>query len=212
MFKDAWPGSEGVCEGIASRAGGSRVPHASVRHVPGGSSAAPRGACETLDGGGARGISRLVQPDVGRGAHGCRWGDIPRGTTISRGTSCRSASIDTGLGGGPPPHDNAPRGATARTAGRERLRGGPLDRLVLAGMALPDQQAHGREREGTAGMAHAKVADVHTALRQDVWEAPAETRHAVEGGGTEAGTAHLPVSDGDSDLSTLFRTKNYAAF
>jgi hypothetical protein len=42
------------------------------------------------------------------------------------------------------------------------------------------------------------VADVHTALRQDVWEAPAETRPAVEGGGTEAGTAHLPVSDGDS--------------
>ena len=64
-------------------------------------------------------------------------------------------------------------------------------------MALHAQQAHGREREGTAGLEQANVADVHTAIRQDVVEEPAETRQAVEAGGTEAGTADCPGGAGD---------------
>jgi len=69
--------------------------------------------------------------------------------------------------------------------------------LALAGVALPDQQADGREREGTAGMEKAKMPDFHEALGQDMLEEAAETLHAVEVGGAEAGTAHFPVGEGD---------------
>ena len=54
-----------VLEGIASREGGYRVPHTMVRHGHGGLRGAPRRVGETLEGGGAPGISRLVQPDAG---------------------------------------------------------------------------------------------------------------------------------------------------
>ena len=114
----------------------------------------------------------------------------------SAGTSCHSAGIDEGPGGGPYPHDDAHRGATDRTAGRERWRG-VLDRLVIAGVGLYDQQADGRERDGTAGMEKAEVADFHKAIGQDMLEEPAEKLYAVEAGGAEAGTAHFPGGEGD---------------
>ena len=50
------------------------MPHASVRYAPGGISEAPRGACETLEGGDAPGISRLGQSDAGMWAHGALGG------------------------------------------------------------------------------------------------------------------------------------------
>jgi hypothetical protein len=45
---------------------------------------------------------------------------------------------------------------------------------------LPDQPADGREREGTAGMEQAEVADFHEAVRQDMLEEPAEKLDDVE--------------------------------
>ena len=112
-------------------------------------------------------------------------------------TSCRSAGIDKGAGGGPQTHDDAHRGATGRTAGHARGRGRALWRLAIAGVALHDQQADGRERDGTAGMEQAEVADFHEAIGQDMLEEPAEKLHDVEVGGAEAGTAHFPVGEGD---------------
>ena len=41
------------------------------------------------------------------------------------------------------------------------------------------------------------MADLHEALGQDVLKEPAKKLHAVEVGGAEAGTTHLPVSEGD---------------
>ena len=98
-------------------------------------------------------------------------------------TSCRSAGIDKGLGGGPQTHDDAHRCATGRTAGRERWRGRARWRLAIAGVCLHDHQADGRERDGTAGMEKAEVADFHEAVGQDMLEEPAEKLHDVEVGG-----------------------------
>ena len=67
--------------------------------------------------------------------------------------------------------------------------------LSLGG--LHHQQAEGREREGTAGMEKAEVANFHKAIGQDVLEEPAEKLHDVELGGAEAGTADFPVGEGD---------------
>ena len=58
-------------------------------------------------------------------------------------------------------------------------------------------QADGRERDGTAGMEKAEVADFHEAIGQDMLEEPAEKLHDVEVGGAEACTAHFPVGEGD---------------
>ena len=55
--------------------------------------------------------------------------------------------------------------------------------MALAGLSLHDHQADGREREGTAGMEKAKVADFHKAIGQDVLEEPPEKLHDVEVGG-----------------------------
>jgi hypothetical protein len=174
-----------------------REPHTVVRHSHGGISGAPRGICETLEGGGAPGIGRLGLPDADLWAHGCRACATPSRITIVRSTSCRSAGIDQGRGRGPHPHDDVHRYATGRTAGRARLRGRALGRLVLAGVSLPHQQADGREWDGTAGMEKAEVADLHEALGQDVLEEPAEKFHDVELGGAEAGTPHFPGGEGD---------------
>ena len=146
---------------------------------PWGISEAPRGACETLEGGDAPCISRLGQSDAGMWAHGCRWGDILWRTPSSRGTSCHSARIDKSPGGGPYPHHDAHRGATDRTAGRERLRGVCWIGWSSLGWALPDQPAAGRERDGTAGMEHAEVADFHASPQARHAEEPAEKLHAV---------------------------------
>ena len=69
--------------------------------------------------------------------------------------------------------------------------------MALAGVALHDHQADGRERDGTAGMEKAEVADFHEAIGQDMLEEPAEKLHDVEVGGAWAGTAHFPVGEGD---------------
>ncbi len=64
-------------------------------------------------------------------------------------------------------------------------------------MSLPNHQADGRERDATTGMEKAEVADFHEAIGQDVLEEPAEKLHDVELGGTWAGTAYVPVGEGD---------------
>ncbi len=173
------------------------MPHTRVRQSHGGISGAPRGVCETLEGGGAPGISRLVLPDADLWAHGCRECATPGRITIVRGTSCRSAGIDKGPGRGPHTHDDLHRYATGRTADHERGRGLALCRLVLAGVSLPDQEADGRERDGTAGMEKAEMPDFHEALGQDMLEEPAEKFHDIEVGGAGACTAHFPVGEGD---------------
>jgi hypothetical protein len=128
------------------------------------------------------------------GAVGCA---TPGRITIVRETSCRSAGIDKGAVCSPQAHDNTHRGATGRTAGRKRLRGLALGRLAIAGVSLHDQQADGRERDSTAGMEQAEVANFHEAIGQDVLEEPAEKFHAVEVGRAEACTAHFPGGEGD---------------
>ena len=168
------------------------MPHEGVRRGPRGSRGAPRCVGETLEGGCAPDLSCLMLPDAGMRAHGCRWWATPCRTTLIRAPSCRSAGIDTGAGGDPHPHHDAHRGATGRTVGRERGRGHALWWPAIAGMALYDQEAAGRERDGTAGMEQAEVADFHKAIGQDMLEEPAETLSAVEAGGAEAGTAHCP--------------------
>jgi hypothetical protein len=80
------------------------------------------------------------------------------------------------------------------------LRRGALWRRASAGVDRHDHAAEGREREGTACMEHAALADFHAARRQDRRTEPAETCDAVTGGGAEAGTAHCPGSDGDGTV------------
>ena len=60
------------------------------------------------------------------------------------------------------------------------MRGLGRRRLALAGVSLPNHQADGREREGTAGMEKAEVADFHEAVRQDMLEEPADTLYDVK--------------------------------
>ena len=57
-------------------------------------------------------------------------------------------------------------------------------------MGLPEHQAEGVRRDGTACMEQAARTDWHAAIGHDVREAPAETLHAVEVGGAWACPAH----------------------
>ena len=84
-------------------------------------------------------------------------------------------------------------GQRAARGGGGRAHGGS----ALAGVSLHDHQADGRERDGTAGMEKAEVADFLKAIGQDVLEEPAEKLHDVEVGGAWACTAHFPVGEGD---------------
>ena len=143
------------------------------------------------------GISRLVLLDAGMRAHGCHWCATPCHPTIVRGTSCRSAGIDKGPGGGPHTHDDAHRCATGRTAGRERGRGRARERLARAGVSRHNHQADGRQREGTARMEKADMPDFHKAIGEDVLKEAAEKLHAVEVGSTWACTAHFSVGERD---------------
>jgi hypothetical protein len=196
-FKEAPHASQAVFEGIASREGGESVPHDGVKQDHGGISGAPRGVGETREDRGAPGSRRLVWPDTGMQAHGYGWSAIPCRTTIVRETSCPSAGIDQGPGGGPHPHDDAHRGATGWTAGRARGRRGARGRLAIARVYLLHHQADGRGRDGTAGMEKAALPDFHPAIGEDVREEPAEKFHDVEGRGAWAGTAHCAGSEGD---------------
>jgi hypothetical protein len=162
-----------------------------------GISGAPRGVGETLEDSGAPGSRRRVRPATGMQAHGYCWSDIPCRPTIVRDTSCPSAGIDQGPGGGPHPHDDAHRGAPGRTAGRARGRRGARGRLAIAGVSLLQHQAAGRGRDGTAGMEQAEMPDFHNAIGEDVLEEPAEQLPDVEVRGAWAGTAHFAGSEGD---------------
>jgi hypothetical protein len=173
------------------------VPHTRVRSGHGGIGGAPRRVCGTLAGGCAPVLSRLVSPEAGRRAHGFRGLGQPCRTPLVRAQSCLSAGIDPRLAGGPQTHHDARGGATGRTAGRARGWGRARGRPALAGLSLPDQQADGRERDSTARMEKAEVADFLKALGQDVLEEPAEKLHDVEVGGAGAGTAHLPIGERD---------------
>jgi hypothetical protein len=55
-------------------------------------------------------------------------------------------------------------------------------------------------------MEHAAMADFHKALRQDVLEEPAETRHNVEVGGAWACTAHFTRGKSDRALRAADKT------
>jgi len=197
VFKEARPGSEGVFEGIASRAGESCTPHTMVRHGHEGIQGAPRPVDGTREGGGAPAMSHGGEPDGGTRAHGCRGWGTPCGTERVRTTSWRSTGIHKVPGGGPHPHDDVHRGATDRTAGRAQWRGLGRRRLARAGVPRHDQEADGRERDGAAGMDKTAVADVHEALGHDVLEESAEKLQDVELGGTWAGTADFPGGEGD---------------
>jgi hypothetical protein len=131
-----------------------------------------------LEGGGAPGMSRLVQPEADLWAHGCRAGTTPSRLTIVRSTSGRPAGIGQGLGRGPHPHDDVHRDATGRTVAHAR--GRAPGRLVLAGVSLPHHEAERRERDGTTGMEQADVPDFHPAFGPDVlptfWEVQVTVR------------------------------------
>src|SRR6266545_8101564 len=70
-------------------------------------------------------------------------------------------------------------------------------RLDHSGEHLHAQSADGIERDGTAGMEQAEMADLHKAIGQDMLEEAAEKRDGVERSRTGAGTPHFPVGDGD---------------
>ena len=67
-------------------------------------------------------------------------------------------------------------------------------------MDLLDKPADGRERDGTADMEQAEVADFHTTIGQDMLEEAAEKLHDVEVGGAGAGTADFPVGESDGTV------------
>jgi hypothetical protein len=67
-------------------------------------------------------------------------------------------------------------------------------------VSLPDQQADGREREGTAGMEKTEVPDFLKAIGQDMLEESPEKLDGVELGRTGADTAHFPVGEGHSTV------------
>jgi hypothetical protein len=173
------------------------VPHIRGRHGQRGLRGASRCVYETLEGGCAPASSRLVPPEAGMRAPGCRWGVTRCRLTVVRATASRSAGIDTGPGGGPQTHDDAHRRATGRTAGRERCRGRARCRLARAGVALDQQQADGRAWDGTAGREQAAVAALHAAVRPDLWEEPPEKLHDVKARRTEACPAHLTGGAGE---------------
>jgi len=185
---------------MASREREWQRPYDGVRPDHGGMSGAARGIGETLEGGGAPGMSRHVQPEAALGAYGCRAGTTPSRLTIVRSTSCRSAGIGKGLGRGPHPHDDVHRDATGRPVAHARGRGRAPGRRVLAGGALPHHEADRRERDGTAGMEQAAVPDFHNACGQDVLAEPAEQLQDVERGRAEAGPAPFPVGAGDGPV------------
>ena len=173
----------------------------------GGIGGAPRRVCGTLGAGGAPVLSRLVRPEGGRRAHGCRWVYTPWCTTLVRAQSCLSAGIDKGPGGGPHPHHDAHRGTTGRTAGHAQGRGCARWWRVLAGVSLHNQLADGRERDDTTGMEKAEMADFLQAIGHDLLKEPTEKLHAVEVGGAEAGTAHLPVGKSDRAVREVTRRR-----
>jgi hypothetical protein len=178
---------------MASRAGGSRVPHTRVRPGQGDLSGALRGVCRTLDGRGAPGLSRLGRPAARTRAHGCRGWGPPGCAQRVRTMPSLLAGSNPVPGGGPAPHHDAQGGATGRPASHTRRRGRALGPRGRAGVRRPDQEADRRAREGTTGVEQADVADWHAAVWQARWEEPAAPLASVQGPGAAAGTASFPI-------------------
>ncbi len=191
---------------MASREGGSRRPHPDGRHGLEASEAPREASVRRWKVGALPASSRLGQPAAGLRAHGCHGCGTPCRLTRGRTTCGHAACSNTGPGGGPHPQDDAPRCATGRTAGRTWWRGLLRGRLVPRGVAQPDPQADGRQRESTTRVEKAAVAAFHTAMRQAMREAPAATLHAVEWGGAEAGAAHFPGGKGDGAVREAHAT------
>jgi len=84
--------------------------------------------------------------------------------------------------------------------------GGARGRLVLAGVRPHDQSADGRERDGTAGMEQAAMADLLKAIGQDMLEESADKRDGVEMRRTGPGTTHFPVGEGDGAVGEAHET------
>ena len=126
--------------------------------------------------------------------------------SVSSPSRASSACIDKNPVGGPQAHHDVHRCATRWAQGDTWWRGCAPHRLAIAGLALHDHQADGREWEGTAGMEKAEVADFPQAIGQDVLEEPPEKLHAVEVGGAEACTAHFPVREGDGTVREAHET------
>ena len=78
-----------------------------------------------------------------------------------------------------------------------RGRGVARERRVIAGVDRLDHATDGRERESTAGLENAEVADFHAALGPDMREESADKFDGVTGRGAEACTAHLPGGASD---------------
>jgi len=138
-----------------------------------------------------------VCPGGGQQAHGCHGVDQACHAKRINTTSGLSAGIDKVPRGAPAPQDDTHRGATGRTAGRPRELGLAQWWLIFAGGFLHDPPADGGEREGTARMEQAAVADFLKALGQDMLEEPADKFENVKVGGAEAGTAHFPIGERD---------------
>src|SRR5437870_2119088 len=111
---------------------------------------------------------------AGGGRTGAVGGDQPCRTERVLSQLFLSTGIDKSPVGGPQAHDDT-HGCTTRWAqGDTRWQGYDPHRFVLDGLSLHDHQADGRERDGTAGMEQAEVADFHEAVREHVLEEPAE--------------------------------------
>ena len=119
--------------------------------------------------------------------------------------SCRhrpplAARIGTGPVGGPPAPDDPPLPTTGRAEGDERCRGCARSGRTIGSVCLQDQQADGVERESTAGMQQAAVADLPQAIGQAMLEESAEKLESVEMGRAWAGTARLTGGEGDGTV------------
>jgi hypothetical protein len=122
----------------------------------------------------------------------------------ARAPSGFSAGLDQVTVGGPHPHDPEHRDATGRTAGRAQKRRGVRWRRPLARGVLPHQPADGRQRDGTAGMEQAEVADFHQALGQDMRKESPDQLEDAQVQGAEAGPAHFLVGEGNGPLPEAY--------
>ena len=90
--------------------------------------------------------------------------DTPSCTERSLSMSLLSAGISTYPVGSPEAHDDAHGYATSWAQGDTRGRGYAPPGFARPGLSLHDQEADGREREGTAGMEKTEMPDFHEAI------------------------------------------------
>jgi hypothetical protein len=111
--------------------------------------------------------------------------------------SLLSAGISKYPVGSPEAHDDAHGYATSGAQGDTRWRGYAPPGFALHGLSLHDQEADGREREGTAGREKTEMPDFHEAIGQDMLEEPPDKLQCVEAEEAWAGTAHFAVGESD---------------